>query len=147
MIPELNIYRYQTGDQGTRGIAWLPGFWAHSLELPWRDNQTNISCIPAGEYDIEFVTARRRIGGLRQMYWLREVDNRTGVLIHPGTFAGDKRKGFKSSVLGCILLGHDIGTYKQQQAIFETRGAVLALHDALNRQPAKLIIKEGFSHA
>jgi len=143
-MQSLKIIRYQPGDQGTRGVLTTSGFWCHTLELPWRDNQTNLSCIPAGEYHIQFVTTRRRIGGIRQMYWLSHVEGRNGILVHPGTWAGDKTQGFKSSVLGCILTGKSIGTYKNQQAIFQTRQAVRELHDALHRQPAKLIIKENY---
>lgn len=140
-MKELNIYRYDSNDQGTRGILYLPGFWTHTLELPWRDNQPNISCIPKGTYEIEFVTTRRRIGGIKQMYWFRSVEGRTGILMHPGTWAGDKSKGYKSSVLGCILVGKEIGEYKGQQAIFNTRVAIQELHDILQREPARLTIR------
>jgi len=136
------IYRYNKSDQGTRGIISASGFFCHTLELPWRDNQQNISCIPAGEYECLFVKIKRRIGGRRDLYWLKLVEGRSGVLMHAGIYAGDKSKGFKSNVLGCILLGHDIGQLKGQQAIFRSRECVSDFIEHMNKEPFKLIVRE-----
>lgn len=131
-------------EQRTRGILITPGFFCHTLELPWRDNQQNISCIPAGEYECLFVKTRRIIGGSSHSYWLKSVPGRTGVLQHAGTFAGDKSKGYRSHVLGCILLGHSIGTLKGQKAIFQTRRCVREYIEHFEHNPLKLIIRETY---
>ncbi|MDH5573263.1 MAG: DUF5675 family protein [Gammaproteobacteria bacterium] len=144
MMREANIYRYQPSDQGTRGILVASGFFCHTLELPWRNNQQNISCIPAGEYECLFVKTRRVIGGMRELYWLKSVPERTGVLKHAGTFAGDKSKGYRSHVLGCLLLGYSIGTLENQQAIFQTRRCVREYIEHFQRNPIKLIIQETY---
>lgn len=141
----MNIVRYSTSDQGTYGILTCKNFWAHTLELPWLDNKSNVSCIPEGAYSTQFVTTRRRIGGIRQMYWVQDVPGRTGILIHPGTWAGSKAMGYRSSVLGCILVGKSIGVYKNQMAIFNTRKAVQELHDALDYQPTVIEIRNNYA--
>lgn len=141
-MKQINIFRYQTDDQGTRGTITASGFFCHTLELPWRENQSNISCIPEGEYECLYVKLRRRIGGRKELYWLKHVEDRTGVLIHAGVFAGDKSKGFKSNVLGCIQLGHTIGNFKGQKAIFNSRKCVNDFIGYMNKEPFKLIIKE-----
>jgi len=139
---QATIYRYNSGDQGTRGIISASGFFCHTLELPWRNNRQNISCIPAGEYECLFVKIKRRIGGRKDLYWLKLVEGRSGVLMHAGVYAGDKSKGFKSNVLGCIELGHSIGKLKGQQAIFRSRECVNDFINHMNKEPFKLIVRD-----
>lgn len=66
-----------------------------TLELPWKDNQNNVSCIPVG-----FYTGTIRTDGTKG--WrieLMGVPNRTNVQIHVGNYPSD--------VQGCILVGTD----------------------------------------
>ena len=86
----------------------------YTLELPYRDNQKNISCIPEGEY----ILRPHKSGTLGKcfkvysldendkdnipitgdtLYKLKEVPNRSGILIHRGCELKDTR--------GCILIG------------------------------------------
>jgi hypothetical protein len=68
-----------------------------TLELPWLNNQHNISCIPEGNYDVVKYTSAK----LGNVFWIPDVPDRTGILIHPGTFAN----GNKINTEGCILVG------------------------------------------
>ena len=45
------LCRLRRGDQGTRGMLFFEDFNCHTIELPWRENQRGISCIPPGEYE------------------------------------------------------------------------------------------------
>ncbi len=65
----------------------------YTLELPWRDNQNNISCIPVGNY----VGSIRTDGNKGWRIELAAVPNRTHVQLHVGNYPSD--------VLGCILVG------------------------------------------
>ncbi|RZS93417.1 hypothetical protein EV197_1995 [Aquimarina brevivitae] len=65
----------------------------YSLELPWKDNQNNISCIPEGTYD--GILRYDKTDGWRIQ--LKDVPNRTGVQIHMGNYT--------SQIKGCILVG------------------------------------------
>lgn len=70
-------------------------FTAYSLELPWRDNQFQKSCIPKGKYKVEKVFSKKF--GL--CYEIKRVKNRTKILIHIGNNYTD--------TMGCILLGEN----------------------------------------
>jgi hypothetical protein len=67
---------------------------AETLELPWRDNQRGVSCIPEGTYECKLAMSPSR--GY-PVYWLQDVPGRQDVQIHIGNFPKDIR--------GCILVG------------------------------------------
>lgn len=64
-----------------------------TLELPWEDNLSNVSCVPKGVYKIK----PRYSDKYKQHYILEYVQDREYILIHHGNFYTDTR--------GCILLG------------------------------------------
>lgn len=66
---------------------------AGTLELPWRFNQRNVSCIPEGKY-----RAVPHSGGRNgDCYELTDVKGRSDIQIHAGNRIRD--------IEGCILLG------------------------------------------
>ena len=66
-----------------------------TIELPWKDNTQNISCIPSGEYN---VVVRRSEKHGRHLQVLG-VKDRTYILFHVANFYSDLR--------GCIGIGMD----------------------------------------
>ena len=68
-----------------------------TLELPWKDNQRRISCIPEGEYKVRLRTEKE--SGSREYLHLlvQDVPNRDYILFHRGNSAKDTS--------GCILVG------------------------------------------
>ena len=72
------------------------------------------------------------------------MPNRTYILIHSGNYAGDKSKGFKSHVMGCILLGKKSGYLGGQVAILNSRIMVRAFMEHMNYEPFILRIQEAF---
>lgn len=69
-------------------------FECKTLELGWKDNQTDISCAPEGIYDLEFEYSDK----FRRKLWeLKGVPNRSEIKIHIGNSFDQIR--------GCILLG------------------------------------------
>lgn len=65
----------------TSGVLTMPdGGELRTLELPWRDNQLSVSCIPEGIYTVD-----RNTTGRHQWYALRneETEPRTFIEIHP----------------------------------------------------------------
>ncbi len=73
-------------------------FEAKTLELPWLNNQQNISCIPAGSY----LMKKRQSPKYKNHFHILELDGsevkgRNYILIHHGNFKRDIR--------GCILVG------------------------------------------
>ena len=69
-----------------------------TLELPWKDNAPNISCIPAGEYIAERRHSEKHHG---VVFGLLFVPNRSDIELHVGNLPVD--------TLGCILLGLEFG--------------------------------------
>jgi len=68
-------------------------FACKTLELPWKDNQRNISCIPVGNYTVEKRFTQER----GNHFHLLNVTGRSSILIHSGNYY--------SHTLGCILVG------------------------------------------
>ena len=136
----VELLRHSTDDEGTPGNIFIGTWSAHTLELPWRNNIPNLSCISAGTYSLRLVKTRKPIGGRSHLYLIENVPQRSGILAHAGTFAGNKEKGFKTSVLGCVLIGYRVGTYQNQRAIFDTRRAIGDFNNILAGKPARITI-------
>lgn len=134
------LYRLARGDHGTQGVLHYNDKELHTLELPWRDNQRNISCIPKGEYECKTRTSPRF--GL--VYWIQKVKDRSFILIHSGNWAGDINKGLKTHVNGCILLGLNRGTLMGQLAVLNSRLAVNQFMREMEYKPFTLKIFEKF---
>jgi len=67
-----------------------------SLELPDRNNERNVSCIPEGIYQgIKHQSPKHG-----DSLWFQNVPNRSEILIHKGNYYTD--------ILGCILIGDDL---------------------------------------
>lgn len=81
-------------------------FKCRTLELPWLDNQRNISCIPEGYYDVDFRTSAK----YPKHFILNDVPGRSFILIHQANYVGSKnpRTGF-SDLRGCIAVGSKYG--------------------------------------
>lgn len=83
-----------------------------TLELPWKDNAPDVSCIPAGTY-----TAERYFSPHHgyDVFRLTDVPNRSDVEMHIGNLAKDS--------LGCILLGSNFGLVGDQHGITGSQAA------------------------
>ena len=64
-----------------------------SLELPWKNNEHQISCIPVGEY----VVKKSYSEHLGYVFEVCDVPERSRILIHKGNYVEETK--------GCILLG------------------------------------------
>ena len=64
-----------------------------TLELPYLDNQKEISCIPADTYICKKRTSKK----YGNHFYILNVHNRSWILIHFGNF--------KKDTCGCILVG------------------------------------------
>lgn len=101
-----------------------------TLELPWRDNQKGISCIPAGEYKLSPYPSSR----FGEVYIVNDVPNRTGILIHTGNTASD--------IEGCILVGDSYGKLNGKRAVLNSRQAFNLLKEVLGEEEYLLNIIE-----
>jgi len=103
------VRRLHQNDKQTKGELELYSpeeliFVCKTLELPWRDNQKNISRIPSDGYN----AVKHESPKFGECVWIKGVPNRSEILIHKGNFAGsvNPRTGI-SDIKGCILVGKD----------------------------------------
>lgn len=76
--------------EGTNGIIVYKGITVcNTIELPWKDNQYQVSCIPEGEYFLEKRYSRRFGWHLE----IIDVSNRSLILFHPANNALKELEG------------------------------------------------------
>ena len=122
---------------GTPGIAAVDGeLICPTLELPWKDNKNDISCIPAGTYQCEKAMYHPRPTPTNphpKPYLAIKVNNvqgRTGIWAHVGNYL--------SQILGCILPGVEVSYSAKDAAAHNSR---LALEKLLAKLPDKFELK------
>lgn len=143
----VTLIRQEYTNQGTFGVFTIGDFKCFSLELPYRDNKSNISCIPCGEYN---VSLRYSPHFKKNLYCLSGVPNRNFILIHGANFAGDEAMGYQTHLQGCISLGYSKGKaqnkYKQmQRCIFSSQPALRDFMDELDGQEFILRIQNEYN--
>lgn len=75
---------------GTNGTLLLYGkAICHTIELPWKDNKRNISCIPEGCYRLRPYRSRK----FGPCLLVADVPRRSGILIHPANDAATELQG------------------------------------------------------
>lgn len=98
----IEIYRQSDNRTQTLGEGQVVNevggvlFQFKTLELPWENNTQRISCIPAG---LIYMITKHESPKFGECYWVKNVPNRSEVLIHPGNY--------HTQILGCILPGRD----------------------------------------
>lgn len=129
-------------DDGTFGKFIVEGglFTRVSGELPWRDNKTDISCVPVGTYNVKLDYSPKR--GTK-VYELQNVPCRSDCQIHSSSYCGDKSKGKMSDLLGCISLGENTALLPTGQRILTgSRKAIKDFYDLMQGEDFVLTIME-----
>ena len=118
----LLILRNTFSDESTIGELFLNGeTFCDTLELPYRDNQKSVSCIPTGEYKVRLRLARESATRDYLHLLVQEVKDRSHILFHRGNSAKDTR--------GCILVGQ---TRKQDFVGNSTLAMDLLMKEIIN---------------
>jgi len=131
-LERLILERLENGDQGTFGRLYgsaLNGSVLFTLERPWLDNQSDISCIPVGSYDCAWTYSPRLA---KWTYLLGSVPDRSGIRIHAANLA--------SQLNGCAALGERRGWLDGRKAVLLSASAVTKLASALEYKPFRLEI-------
>jgi len=85
-------------DKSTIGELFINGErFCDTLELPYKDNQRSISCIPEGQYKVRIRLPRESATRDYIHLLVKDVPGRDYILFHIGNTAKDTR--------GCILVG------------------------------------------
>jgi hypothetical protein len=140
-LPKAILRRQPSSDEGTFGVLSFGGQTVYSLELPWRDNRRQKSCIPFGSYRCTLVQSPK----FGRVYEVTNVPGRSAVLIHPANFGGDADLGYTTHLQGCIAPCERIGLMqnkagRMQRAGLVSRPAVSRLMSWAAGQPFELEI-------
>lgn len=103
----------------------------HTIELPWKDNEHSLSCIPEGRYGISMRFTKKRDWHML----VKGVLARSLILIHPANDAERELKGCIAPVT--TLTGEGRGT--ESRPAFETLKELIS--NALKNEPVFLTIK------
>lgn len=137
----VRLRRGPSTDQGTFGVLSFGTRVVRSLELPWRDNRRQRSCIPPGEYRCALVQSPR----FGRVYGVADVPGRSHVLIHAANLAGDVDLGWQTQLHGCIAPCERVGAMRipdgrMQAAGLVSRPALSALMSWADGRPFTLEI-------
>lgn len=89
----VDLLRIENTETETVGLVIIAKrIQCYSLELPWKDNLPDISCIPCGKYKAFKKNSK---------FYIYDVPNRSGIIFgHAGNRVRDSK--------GCILLGENV---------------------------------------
>ena len=90
---KITLQRIKENDKQTIGELFVNDKKFYILELPWKDNQFQVSRIPAGIYKV----VRRWSRTYKYHFHILDVPNRDMILIHIGNYNFDTK--------GCLIPG------------------------------------------
>lgn len=125
------LIRNEVSNACVRGYLVVGGATFATLEPPWRHNVRNVSCIPAGEYEVVYLE-KSASGKYRQVYHLQAIPARGGILIHQGNLVRHTQ--------GCILIGKRKGKLAGQLAVLNSASAMRELRSIVGKEPFTLKI-------
>jgi len=113
----MNLKVIRATNSPTFGIMLVDGMPVFvTLELPWMNNEPQISCIPTGSYTCRKRKASESItAGIGEAFEVVDVPNRSDILIHVGNTVDD--------IKGCILIGEKFGMIDWKPAILGSRSS------------------------
>ena len=91
----------------------------YTCELPWLDNQPQISCIPIGEYQVIPHNSPKH----PNVWEISNVPSRSAILIHEGNTEDD--------VEGCVCVGDEIGEIDGLPAVLHSVSTLNMLRQKL----------------
>lgn len=100
----LHRTHYRAGTNGA--LFHKHQFLCFCIELPWRLNQQNVSCIPDGTYALETFYSP----SFKHHLIIKNVPNRSGILIHPANDAIDELRGCIAPVSQLTGIGKGLGS-------------------------------------
>lgn len=128
------LLRHNRGGKVTLGTLYAKGQVFKTLEPPWKENRSNISCIPPNLYNSVYLH-QSASGKYKKVYHVRDVPKRSGILIHNGNLV--------KHTLGCVLIGYRLGTLARQPAVLNSRSALQDFVTLMDNKPFNIIIVGG----
>lgn len=133
MFPVVTLKR-EYDRSATTGVMTLPsGLNVYTLELPYRDNLPNVSCLPPGVYRAKWL-ARSASGKYKRVWHIQNVPGRTGILIHAANFL--------HQLQGCIAPGVTRGNSDGLPCVWNSGAALNKIREELEGRDFLLRIGE-----
>jgi hypothetical protein len=136
----VSIVRFKTNDLATYGELKVVQnnkilFQCKTIERGWLDNESRISCIPEGSYNVVKTYSNRF---KRNLYLVEDVPGRAGIRLHSSNFA--------SQLNGCIALGMDFKDINNdnQMDVINSKTAHKLFDEVMNNMPFRLQIINNF---
>lgn len=133
--PTVTITRTKSNSKQVTGhlVATNGGavYTCKTLELPWKNNAKDISCIPTGTYKVNYTFSPKF---LKYTYEIKDVPNRSGIRIHSANYA--------SQLNGCVALGTQLTDINKDGELDTTnsRIAIAAFEGFMLKKPFTLTI-------
>lgn len=119
--------------RGTNGVIRLNNkHICYTIELPWKANQRNVSCIPEGKYDLKLRYSIR----FKWHLHLINVSNRELILFHPANHALKELKGCIAPVTALTAPGRGTESLVAFQQLKQVAYSILK-----ERKKISMIIK------
>ena len=130
MVLELNRTYFPNGTNGK--LQCKGKSICNTIELPWRENETRVSCIPEGKYFIK----KRYSQKFQWHLEVLDVKNRSLILFHPANNALQELNGCIAPVTK--LSGPGLGLMSRK-AFISLKSMVYKAFD--NKESVELIVK------
>ena len=133
----ITLERFAYTPWGVFGRLVYGDFRAFTVERPWADNKARESCIPDGEYELQWFNSPKFgptwaiVGGTVSLHPDGKA-KRSLVLFHAGNTMDD--------LLGCIAMGSTLGTVNGKWAVLNSGNTVNAFKAATKGKSLKLVI-------
>ena len=116
----------------TLGTLTCGDFICNTLERPWKNNLSNISCIPTGKYLVEKSFSPKL---LKTTYEIKNVPRRSGIRFHSSSFWTDLK--------GCIALGSGYANLNndKEKDLINSRITIKKFEDYMKNNSFFLVIK------
>lgn len=117
----MKIVRQPSTSDGTLG-TWYANdnsIICYTIELPWKDNDPQVSCIPEGSYQVIPHNSLNH----PNTWEIIGVPNRSSILIHNGNT--------EQSTLGCVCVGDSISTLNGLPAVLNSNKTLDMLRGVL----------------
>lgn len=136
-VVKVLLQRIESTNEGTFGRLTFHNYMCFTGELPWRGNQSNISCIPFGVYLCDWTYSPK----LKRKAFLINDHTRLGIRIHSANLMGDDTLGWKRQLNGCIALGQKLGKIDGQKALLLSKPAIREFEVLMNGQSFQLEVR------
>jgi hypothetical protein len=132
----VEIKRDKSTSKQTLGILTAQNgkstFTCKTLELPWLENKSNISCIPIGTYDCRYSFSPKFN---KYTFEILKVPKRSGIRFHVGNYY--------TQIQGCILLGDSVMDINNDGIldVLNSKKTIQSFETFMNNKSFRLTIK------